>query len=194
MKVYKLIDKVITKLLRLPKAVVFLILAPSFIFSGMFTSGQSALAAASSIGIFANINMNFNLYTAFILFGLIGWLTFEVVVLIYFILIKNMMGASEVHKNKAEMVNILRWFFILRNIIFGCLRLLYFKYPLAVMLTENVVIFGLQIGLLVGYYFYIRKKYIAPQLYPRSVAAFCAPYLLYLFASMIMSFAGALSL
>ena len=178
---YKFFDKVTDKLLKLPKAVVFIVLGLSFVYSGMFDSMQ--LASSVLVMLFGNINV----YLSIFLFGIIYWLGFELFAALYFRIVKSMMGVTEIYKNKANMANILRWFFVLRNIVFGSVRLLYFKYPIIVLQAENVLIFALNLATLILYYFYIRKKYIPPQLYPRSVMAFCAPYLIYLIASMMMS-------
>lgn len=183
---YKFFDKLIDKLLRLPRFAVFLILAPSFIYGSIFGSMQLASYTAFLIG------LNINIYVAVIVFGLLHWLVFELIAALYFRIVRSMMNSVEVYKNKPAMMNILRWFFIAANIIKGSLRLCYFNYPLAVTLMENVLIFALDLAILIIYYFYIRRKYIAPQLYPRSIAAFCAPYLLFMALSMVFGFTGGL--
>lgn len=182
---YKIINKIFDRLLRLPKFAVYIPLALSFIFSSIFNSMQAAAAASPLLGV------NINIYVAVFVFGIVFWLLFEAVIAVYFYIIKSMMGPAEIQKNRTCMMNILRWLFIVLNLISGALRMLYFNYPLALMLIENVLIFSLNLGILILYYFFIRKKYIAPQLYPRSLMAFCAPYLLFLFLTMILNLSGA---
>ena len=183
---YKFFDKLIDKLLKLPKAVVFILLGLSFVYANVFDSMQ--LPTSVLIMLFGNINI----YLSVFLVGLVYWLLFELFAALYFWVVKSMMSVTEVYKNKAAMTNILRWFFLVRNIVFGSIRLLYFRYPLAVLQTENILLFALELASLILFYFYVRKKYLPPQLYPRSVIAFCAPYLLFLIVTMMMNCSGGL--
>ena len=180
---YKHINKATDWLLKLPKAVMFIILAGSFIFANIFGSTQ---LVSSSVSIFLSMFGIRYIWVSIILSGLGAWGLFELITFIYFLIVKSMMRDMETHKNKSDMIAVLRWFYIVRNIIFGCLRLLYFRHPLAVLQTENILIFALSLAALILYYFFIRKKYISPQQYPRSLMAFCAPYLIYLVMNMVM--------
>ncbi len=171
--VYKFFNKIIDWLLRLPQAVILVLLPLSFVFSDIFSSMQIADTYASFFG-------NINITAAVFIFGLLSWLVFELFAFVYFWLAKYLMISPEVMKNKRSMLIIMRWFFLIINIISGSVRTVYFNTPLAMMLIENVLIFTVEIGLLLLYYFYIRKKYVPPQLYPRSIVAFCAPYLIFI--------------
>ena len=178
---YKFINNLIDKLLKLPKAVVFIVLAASFIYANIF--GSIPLLSSVITTLISMTGIKY-IWVNAIIFGLLAWGLFELIAAVYFWIVKSMMGATEIYKNKPAMTDILRWFFIIRNIIFGSVRLLYFRYPLAVLTVENILLFALSLATLIIYYFVIRKKYIAPQLYPRSVMAFCAPYLVYLVVNM----------
>ena len=178
---YNFFNKLIDKLLKLPKAVVFIVLAASFIFANVF--GYTQIISMTIPSVLSMFGIKY-IWVSIILSGLAAWGLFEAITAIYFWIIKSMMGSTEIYKNKPDMVKILRWFFVIRNIIFGCLRLLYFRYPLAVLTMENILIFTVSLAMLVLYYFFIRKKYISPQQYPRSIIAFCAPYLIYMAMSM----------
>ena len=184
---YAFFNKLIDRLLKLPKAVVLIVLALSFIYADIFQS----MSAASNY-LVPLFGRNVNNYLSVFLLGPIFWLLFELVALIYFFIVRSVLGAAEIQKNKPAMMNILRWFYIVLNIVIGSVRMLYFKYPLAVMFTENIFIFALTLATLILYYFFIRKKFIAPQLYPRSVMAFCMPYLVFQVATLVMNFTGGL--
>jgi hypothetical protein len=173
--IYSFFNRIADKLLKLPKFVVLIVLALSFIYANIFGSMRNAQGYLAPL-----IGTNINIYLAIFLFGIVSWGLFELITAIYFWIVRSVMGAIEIYKDKPAMVDILRWFFVVQNLIFGSVRLLYFTNPLAILLTENILIFALSLTALILYYFFIRKKYIAPQLYPRSVMAFCAPYLLYM--------------
>ena len=183
---YKFINNVIDKLLKLPKAVVFVLLAASFIYANIF--GNIPVLSPFITALISMIGIKY-IWANAIIFGLLAWGLFELIAAVYFWIVKSMMGAAEIYKNKPAMAGILRWFFIIRNIIFGSVRLLYFRHPLAVLTVENILLFALSLATLIIYYFIIRKKYIEPQAYPRSLMAFCAPYLVYLVVNI---FTGAL--
>ena len=184
---YSFFNKLIDRLLKLPKAVMFVVLALTFIYANIFPSMSAA--ANYLVPLFGR---NVNNYLSIFLLGPVFWLLFELIALVYFFIIRSMMGAAEIQKNKPAMMNILRWFYVALNIVTGSVRLLYYRYPLAVMMVENIVIFALTLTVLILYYFFVRKKYIAPQLYPRSVIAFCMPYLVFQAATLIMNLTGGL--
>ena len=184
---YKFFNKLIDRLLKLPKAVVLVVLALSFIYADIFIS----MSAASNY-LVPLFGRNVNRYLSVFLLGPVFWLLFELIALIYFMIVKSLMRDQEVYRNKPAMMNILRWFYAALNVVIGSVRLLYFKYPLAVMMTENILILALTLAALLSYFFFIRKKYIAPQLYPRFIVAFCAPYLVFQVATLVMSFTGGL--
>ena len=170
---FKFFEKIIDALLRLPQAVIIALLALSFVFANIFDSMQVAEVYFSTFGSINNI-------VAVFVFGLAFWLIFELFAMIYFRLVKYMIVSSEVMKHKRNMLITLRWFYFVINLVSGAVRLLYFSNPLTMMLIENIVVFTVEIGMLTLFYFYVRKKYVPPQLYPRSIVAFCVPYLLFL--------------
>ena len=181
--IYSFFNKIADKLLKLPRAVVLVVLALSFIYASIFGNMQIMSVDISSLLSMFGIK---HIWAGIFLCGLASWGLFELITLLYFLIIRSMMGPMEIYKNKPGMIDILRWFFIVRNIVSGSLRLLYFRHPLAILFTENILIFALSLAALILYYFFIRKKYIAPHLYPRSVMAFCAPYLVYLAVTLLV--------
>lgn len=161
-------DRIFNKLLPVKDWIAMVLLAITFCFFSLYPS---------MTGFAVVLNFKVNIYITTLIGGVVAWGVFELLAMLYFLLVKKIQPTIEILSNHTYMMKILRWFMMVKNLIIGGVRLAYIFNPMLVPLFEAVIVLPVTVGIYFAYYLYVRRRYIVAQNYSRSILAFCGPYL-----------------
>lgn len=158
---------------RIHPAIVISVLIVTFIFSNLYMAQDFFMILPLQPGLSSYFSGQIaNGFWLYMLYGLVTWLLFELLARLYFGYIGRHFSVQQ--KNRA--VNILRYYFILRNILYGAVALIFYKYPLMIMFSETVIKPVITLGCCALFFLYY-KRYVQKHLWGRTLTAMAMPLL-----------------
>lgn len=162
-----------TAFFRIPQAVIILVLIATFVFSGLYMAQDFFMILPLQPGVSGYFDGQItNGFWLYLLYGTACWLLFELLMRIYFNYLSRQISILE----KNRVFHILRYYFILRNILYGAVALIFYKYPLMIMFTETVIKPIITIGCCALFFMYF-KRYVPKHHLGRTLTAMAMPLL-----------------